>query len=163
MLSYCFPDHSVPDPPAVKEQGEDSGKDIRGRLGGDYAVIARDRGQYGDGGAVTAVGGVVTATGGSLALGIGKGSFGSDNGTLTVAEDVTVKAGASADPQTVLTRGAGGVVEGIVSQQYFVLVKSGLEPLVLKDGAGALSDARTGVPDHGAVLKLVGGQRHRSE
>jgi len=103
-------------------------------------------GQNSDGGAVTVAGGVVTATGGSSsALGIGKGAFGTSNGTLTVAEDITVKAGASANPETVLTRGAGGVVEGIVSQQYFVLVKSGLEPLVLKAGAGALSDARTGV------------------
>ena len=103
-------------------------------------------GHNGAGGAVTVAGGVVTATGGSSsALGIGKGAFGNDNGTLTVAEDVTVKAGASANPETVLTRGAGGVVEGIVSQQYFVLVKSGLESLVLKDGAGALSEARTGV------------------
>jgi len=81
-------------------------------------------GGSGNGGTVTVNGGKVVASGGNqLAPGIGTVN-GDSHGTLTVAEDVIVKAGSSANPTDELNPVAPG------GNQYFVVEKYVLQPLV---------------------------------
>ena len=82
----------------------------------------------GAGGTVTINGGTVTATGGYSGAGIGGGSSGVDQGTLTVGANIVVKAGSSANPETVLDHGIGGVIT-LGGQRYFTTEVSGPVPL----------------------------------
>ena len=138
--------------------------------GGNVTATGNNRGAgiggglYGSGGTVTITGGRVTATGGEqvttttkyVGAGIGAGYGGTSQGTLTV-ENVVVKAGDSADPETELTPPItlGGeqyyVVAdesaGVISQIVYMSGSEtlmGLTPANYEEGLGA--DITTAVP-----------------
>ena len=82
----------------------------------------------GAGGTVVVNGGTVTATGGYSSAGVGGGSTSVEQGLLTVGANVTVKAGSSANPTTVLVHGAGGTIT-LEGQRYFTFETTGPVPL----------------------------------
>ena len=82
------------------------------------------------GGTIAVYGGKVTANGGHSQPGIGGGYSSSDEGTLTVGDNIIVKAGSNENPTTVLEHGANGAItlqHG--SRQYYVIETSGPAPL----------------------------------
>lgn len=80
-------------------------------IGGSYAAGIGGGDDHGNGGTVTVYGGSVRADGGSLAAGIGGGwSPSTGDGTLTVSDNVVVKAGASANPTAELAHGVDGSI-----------------------------------------------------
>lgn len=98
-------------------------------------------GANGGGGSVVINGGNVTAIAEGVpdefdeeyaSVGIGRGSYGY-GGNFTVADNVTVNAGASADALEVLPHGAGGAIT-VTSQRYFVIETEGSLPLAQKSG-----------------------------
>ena len=100
-------------------------------------------GYSGGGGTVVINGGNVTAIANGTpdeyeadyaSVGIGRGNSGY-GGTFTVADNVTVNAGASADALEVLPHGAGGAIT-VTSQRYFVIETEGSLPLAQKSGTG---------------------------
>ncbi len=85
----------------------------------------------GAGGIVVVNGGTVTATGGYSGAGVGGGSSSVGQGTLTVASRVTVKAGSSANPTTVLNPNGETVLTSLLTgQRYFTFETVGPTPLV---------------------------------
>ena len=101
-------------------------------------------GANGGGGTVVINGGNVTAIAEGVpdefdeeyaSVGIGRGSYGY-GGNFTVADNVTVNAGASADALEVLPHGAGGAIT-VTSQRYFVIETEGSLPLAQKSGTSA--------------------------
>ncbi len=100
-------------------------------IGGSYAAGIGGGDDHGNGGIVTVYGGSVRADGGSLAAGIGGGwSPSTGDGTLTVSDNVVVKAGTSANPTAELSHGTDGsiaIVHG--SHRYFLIETVGPVPL----------------------------------
>ena len=101
-------------------------------------------GANGGGGTVVINGGNVTAIAEGVpdefdeeyaSVGIGRGSYGY-GGNFTVADNVTVNAGDSADALEVLPHGAGGAIT-VTSQRYFVIETEGSLPLAQKSGTSA--------------------------
>ncbi len=97
-------------------------------------------GSSSNGGTIRINGGNVTATAGdeyegtdNAATGIGNGSWGYGTTDFSVADNVTVKAGAAANPSTVLEHGTGGAIT-IGTQRYFVIETEGSLPLAQKSG-----------------------------
>jgi len=127
--------------------------------GGDFAAgIGGGNGisSGGSGGAVTIYGGTVTATGtGYQAAGIGGGSYASSQGTLTTTPNVTVKAGSSANPSTVLTRNESTGAVTLGKQQYFVVESREVEGMMLI--AGALSAYAGKTPTWNLASTISGG------
>ena len=100
-------------------------------------------GSSSNGGTIRINGGNVTATAGdeyegtdNAATGIGNGSWGYGTTDFSVADNVTVKAGAAANPSTVLEHGTGGAIT-IGTQRYFVIETEGSLPLAQKSGTSA--------------------------
>ena len=82
------------------------------------------------GGDVAVYGGKVTANGGHSQPGIGGGYSSSNDGTLTVGDNIVVKAGSNENPTTVLAHGANGAITlQHSSRQYYVIETSGPAPL----------------------------------
>ena len=118
-------------------------------------------GEDGNGGTVTITGGTVTATGGSSAVSIGGGKNSTDQGTLTIAGKLSVKAGADASKAAAITKrdfgsddprehymkisasdqsgrsspsGGGGRTASIVTKQPVVKPVTPVEPVVSSKG-----------------------------
>ncbi len=100
-------------------------------------------GGNGGGGTIVINGGNVTAIAEGVlyeedeyaSVGVGKGNYGY-GGTLTVADNVTVNAGASVDALEVLPHGDGGAIT-VTSQRCFVIETEGSLPLAQKSGTSA--------------------------
>ena len=98
-------------------------------IGGAYGTV-----KSGDGSAVTVNGGTVTATGGTGGAGIGGGKSALEQGTVTINNGLSVKAGNSANPTTDVT----STFENNHDYRYVKIdypeVKTN-QPIVIKDGA----------------------------
>ena len=89
--------------------------------------------RYRDGGAVTINGGTVTATGGADGPGIGAGQYYGENGSLTVAPWLVVKAGDSANPSAILAKDANGTVT-LNRKRYFTVTQGDSHAITYMDG-----------------------------
>ena len=109
----------------------------------------------GSGGSVTIYGGNVTATGGDMLVpGIGGGWHGAGQGTLTVAPWLSVKAGASADPEEILPKSASGVV-ALANRQYYKVVEASRYNITYMDGANVLQNLEPSSYAEGAGATLA--------
>ena len=101
-------------------------------------------GSFGDGGDVAINGGTVTAVGGVNTYstdyhgaGIGGGAMSSDNGSLTIAADLSVKSGDTEESMTVLSSTAGSVT--LDGKQYYSVGELEQYDIVYMDGAAPLN------------------------
>ena len=82
------------------------------------------------GGTIAVYGGKVTANGGHSQPGIGGGYSSGNAGTLTVGDNIVVKAGSNENPTTVLPHGENGAITlQHTSRSYYVIETSGPAPL----------------------------------
>jgi len=112
------------------------GGNITATGGGDWAPgIGSTSMDYDSTGQIFVYGGTVTATGSDYYAGIG-GYQWNGQGSLTVGDNMTVKAGADADSAVELTPGAGGAVT-LSAQKYFLIESTGSVPLAQKAGTSS--------------------------
>ena len=114
-------------------------------------------GSNGAGGTVTIYGGTVTATGGDgyKATGIGGDYSAEIQGTLTTAANVTVKAGANANPTTVLDRNASTGEVTLERARYYTVESENVSGLQLL--SGNLSSAYAGLAKNWNLADTISG------